>query len=101
MHTLPIASCTQHNRASTISRVKDLPLLEAALAYAADGWPVFPCENKSPLTPTGFHAASTDAEVIKAWWKRWPDAMIGAPTGSVMGSWALHPGSKRRASGPA
>jgi putative DNA primase/helicase len=61
------------------------PLLEAALAYAAKDYPVFPCVNKKPLIKNGFHGATTDAETIKRWWARWPQASIGMPTGSPSG----------------
>lgn len=72
------------------------PLLTAALGYAARGWPVFPCnpKNKQPLLAAkkdgdnkpirgtgGVSAASTDPEQITAWWKRWPQALIGLATG--------------------
>jgi hypothetical protein len=55
----------------------------AALQYAADGIPVFPCEpgGKKPLTATGFNAASTDAATITRWWQRWAEANVAAPTG--------------------
>ena len=46
--------------------------LDAALRYAAKGWPVFPCHGKIPLTPHGFHDASTDAATIEAWWRKIP-----------------------------
>jgi hypothetical protein len=54
-----------------------------ALRLTQRGVPVFPCvvENKAPLTPHGFHDASTDLETIQCWWRRWPDALIGVPTG--------------------
>lgn len=66
-------------------------LLEKALDYAREGLPVFPCNarDKRPLTANGFHDASTDAETVTAWWTRWPDAMIGMPTGAATGFWAL------------
>ena len=66
-------------------------LVTAALAYAAGGLPVFPCnvENKRPLVKRGFHVATTDAGIIAGWWARWPDAMIGMPTGAASGVWVL------------
>lgn len=68
-----------------------------ALAYAEAGIPVFPCNplDKAPLIAKapgekgGFHAATTNALQIKAWWAKWPNAMIGAPTGKASGFVAL------------
>jgi hypothetical protein len=59
-------------------------MLAAALDLAAQGWAVFPCkwqgdDAKAPLTINGHHDASRDPDVIRAWWTRWPQAMIGAP----------------------
>jgi hypothetical protein len=53
----------------------------AALALAERSWAVFPCERggKRPLVDGGFKAASTDLEQVSRWWRRWPDANIGAP----------------------
>jgi hypothetical protein len=57
-------------------------IVQAALQYAVDGWPVFPCrQDKKPLTINGFKDASTDPDQIRAWWKKWPSAMIGTPLG--------------------
>jgi Bifunctional DNA primase/polymerase, N-terminal len=54
-----------------------------ALQLAYDGHRVFPCgTNKAPLTPHGFKDASRDIETIDTWWTRWPDALIGVPTGA-------------------
>lgn len=71
-------------------------VLRAALAYVRAGWPVFPCRSdnprcphadkcrvcKSPLTEHGFHDATTDEAVVRAWWERWPDANPAIATGA-------------------
>ncbi len=67
--------------------VDALPLPGAALWYASRGIPVFPCRPraKEPLTDHGFHDASADFEQVRAWWRRWPQANIGIPTGEPSG----------------
>ena len=61
-------------------------LLGAALKYAERGRPVFPCgPNKQPLTQHGFQDATTDVEKVRAWWARYPNALIGMPTGRASG----------------
>jgi hypothetical protein len=59
----------------------------AALAYSRRGIPVFPCEpsGKRPLTYNGFWDATTDLPRLSAWWRRWPDANVGVPTGEQSG----------------
>jgi hypothetical protein len=64
-------------------------LLKAQLEYADRGKPTFPCEGKRPLTPHGFHDASTDPRRITAWRHRWPLANIGMPTGERSGVFVL------------
>jgi putative DNA primase/helicase len=61
-------------------------MLEAALAYAASGYPVFPVRrDKRPHTEHGFHDATIDTDIIRDWWTKWPDDGIGIPTGAVSG----------------
>ena len=69
-----------------MSDTTQTPTLDAALALAAEGKPVFPCgANKAPLTPNGFRDATTDATKITRWWQENPDALIGMPTGATSG----------------
>ena len=58
-------------------------LVDAALVLARRGLPVFPCKvaDKTPYTTHGFKDASTDPARIRRWWRHWPDALIGVPTG--------------------
>jgi putative DNA primase/helicase len=81
---------------------------KVALFYAERlGWPVLPihhpigkvgapyglecscggrCDRsrgKHPLTPNGLKDASTDPDVIRAWWARWPLANIAVRTGTI------------------
>lgn len=66
-------------------------LLNAALGYAREGLPVFPCNprTKRPLIEHGFKDATFDEATIRQWWTRWPNAMIGVPTGGASGVWVL------------
>jgi hypothetical protein len=80
--------------------------LRAALTYARRGVPVFPLHSvdergrcscgkpsgckpgKHPigkLVPNGHKNATTDPRRIQLWWKRWPEANIGIPTGEASG----------------
>src|SRR5262249_13146829 len=79
--------------------------LDAALAYAAVGWPVFPgtpgaktpafpaahppgepmaaaCRGECGRVGHGFHDATTDPETIRQWWGRHPDRSVGIRTGA-------------------
>jgi putative DNA primase/helicase len=57
-------------------------MLDAALGWAREGFPVFPCRKKEPLTNHGFKDATVDAAQIRDWWATWPDAQIAIPTGA-------------------
>ncbi len=71
--------------------------------YAESGLPVFPlsagcaslcgkpdcataCKSaKTPLVAGGFKSATTDPAIIEGWREKFPEAMIGLPTGSTSG----------------
>lgn len=59
-------------------------MIEAALNYVSLGFAVFPCREheKTPAIPNGFHGASTDPEIIRAWWAQFPNANIGIACGA-------------------
>ncbi|MEG3177036.1 phage/plasmid primase, P4 family [Sphingomonas sp. RB3P16] len=83
------------------------PMCSAALQYARRGWAVFPCRErdetrviggaggkertfkaKAPYTGQGLKDATCDEQRILAWWKQYPNALIGLPMG-VNGFFAL------------
>ncbi len=73
--------------------------VEALRLAEEHGLPVFPCwefdharnkhgepiGKKSPRTSRGFLDATCNREQIAEWWRRWPDALVGVPTGAVSG----------------
>ncbi|HEY6797926.1 MAG TPA: bifunctional DNA primase/polymerase [Kineosporiaceae bacterium] len=62
-------------------------LANASMMLARHDVPVFPCApgGKQPLTTHGFHDATTDVTAVREWWRRWPDANLGVPTGAPWG----------------
>ncbi|NCA71465.1 MAG: hypothetical protein EOM91_15505 [Sphingobacteriia bacterium] len=66
--------------------------LAVALAHAAKGRRVFPCDPKTKRPSikktaggNGFKDATTDPDIIRAWWTAYPNAAVGMPTGGRTG----------------
>ncbi len=61
-------------------------LIAWSLAYASNGYTVFPVNprDKRPLVKWKA-GATTDPELIAAFWQRWPLALIAMPTGARTG----------------
>jgi P4 family phage/plasmid primase-like protien len=80
-------STTVRKQVNPADAPDDHRMLDAALRYADQGIPVFPCnrKDKAPLTRHGFKDATTDRATIISWWSKWPNAMIGVPTGKRSG----------------
>ena len=77
-----VNSAAEFSLASLLNRTHNA-MLAAAWALAAAAWEVFPCKwtgpyPKAPMTVNGHLNATMDPDVIKAWWTKWPNAMIGA-----------------------
>jgi hypothetical protein len=78
---------------------------EAAVFYASQGWPVFPCHamskdmcsctrecrspGKHPIPPNGHLWATADVDKIRQCWIDLPDANIGFATGGESKVWVL------------
>lgn len=76
---------------------------DLALSYASRGWPVFPCRakeeidsntgeilaEKTPYPSNGLKAATLNERIIREWWRRIPDAMVGVPTGRAISAFVL------------
>lgn len=105
-----VTSDSKHAGSQGVLRVSAADVLaglrSAALKYAAHNWPVFPCRpkkvwdekdgervmlhsDKSPYVAGGFKSATTDAGQVERWWKQYPGAAIGVPTGPRSKFWVL------------
>ena len=62
-------------------------MIRTALALAARGFHVFPCRprDKRPATANGLKDATTDPDIIQAWWQQQPDFNIAIATGAASG----------------
>lgn len=65
------------------------PLLEAALGYRRRGWSLIPLKphDKRPALDSweAYQRHLPTEEEVKAWWRRWRQANIGAVAGAISG----------------
>ncbi|MER9135136.1 bifunctional DNA primase/polymerase [Mesorhizobium sp. M0830] len=92
--------------------------LGVALRFQRLGIPTFPCRSaneevfdhttgeitekaeKSPHTLDGLRGASKRERIVKIWFgERYPNALVGVPTGASLGAWVLDVDVKRLADG--
>ena len=71
----------------------------SAVKYAENGFPVFPCNCKIPLTKNGYKDASKEIEKVQKLFSDHPNANIGLVTGKVSGVWVLDIDTKNDAGG--
>jgi hypothetical protein len=62
-------------------------VIRTALALAARGFHIFPCRprDKRPATANGLKDATTDPDIIQAWWQQQPNNNIAIATGAASG----------------
>jgi hypothetical protein len=78
------------NGLRTQVRIATDAALQYALTMAESGIPSFPCAGtKAPTCPSGYKAATTNADDLRALWKRHGGILIGVPTGAISGFDAL------------
>ncbi|MBF24795.1 MAG: hypothetical protein CML18_14790 [Pusillimonas sp.] len=62
--------------------MESMTFAQKAQPLIARGIAVFPCKpTKAPFTPRGFNDATTELSQIEAWGKKYPQALVGVPTG--------------------
>ena len=78
-----MASALQSPPASVPVRKYFPDLKASALAWAAAGFRVYPCEplGRKPLEEDGVASASCNARLVDLWWSQWPNANIGLALG--------------------
>lgn len=69
-----------------MTRAPDQRLADA-LALAAAGVPVFPTAPDKRPRVRWRDAATRDPDVLRQWWRDWPDSLPAVPTGAPSGIW--------------
>ena len=64
-------------------------IVNAAFEYARRGWRVVPLNGKIPLIKEWTANASTDIDIIGAWFHEFPEANVGIATGEQSGVFVL------------
>ena len=68
-----------------------MSILRDVLKLAKTGKKIFPvrADAKIPHIRDWHNNATADPAQIRSWWKKWPEARVGMPTGVVNGLWVV------------
>jgi len=85
------AASPAENRSQPGHTMSEDDVIAHVARYIRAGVSLFPCEpdGKKPLTKNGFKDATRDMGQAAEWWRRWPQARAGIPTGAENGFFVL------------
>lgn len=85
------AACPAENRSQPGHTMSGDDVFAHVTRYIKAGVSLFPCkpDGKEPLISGGFKGATRDMPQAEKWWRNWPQARAGIPTGDENGFFVL------------